>query len=75
MRAECAMIILSVVVTLFLIRTGRAFPRGAPAEACESLLPRHFGTEPKDPKYSPYSFLASANHYDYKTDGIQGVYS
>ncbi|GFX12050.1 uncharacterized protein TNCV_2998331 [Trichonephila clavipes] len=65
------MIILSVVVTLFFIRPGQAFPRGAPAEACESLLPRHYGTEPKDPEHSPYSFLASSNHYHYRMDGIQ----
>ncbi|PRD30668.1 UNVERIFIED_CONTAM: hypothetical protein NCL1_25725 [Trichonephila clavipes] len=68
------MIILSVVVTLFFIRPGQAFPRGAPAEACESLLPRHYGTEPKDPEHSPYSFLASSNHYHYRMDGIQGSF-
>ncbi|KFM77063.1 hypothetical protein X975_08135, partial [Stegodyphus mimosarum] len=59
------MILLSIVTALCLIRAGRAFPRGAPAEACESLLPRHFGTEPKDPQHSPYSFLASSSHYHY----------
>ncbi|XP_035230646.1 reelin domain-containing protein 1-like [Stegodyphus dumicola] len=65
------MILLSIVTVVCLIRAGRAFPRGAPAEACESLLPRHFGTEPKDPQHSPYSFLASSSHYHYRMEGIQ----
>ncbi|CAL1277311.1 unnamed protein product [Larinioides sclopetarius] len=65
------MIRLSVLATLCLLPTANSFPQGAPAEACESLLPRHYGTEPKDADHSPYSFLASDNHYHYRMDGIQ----
>ncbi|GBL81512.1 hypothetical protein AVEN_143767-1 [Araneus ventricosus] len=66
------MIRLSVLVTLCLFPTAHSFPQGAPAEACESLLPRHYGTEPKDAEQSPFSFLASSSHYHYRMDGIQG---
>nr|XP_015907146.2 ferric-chelate reductase 1-like [Parasteatoda tepidariorum] len=47
-----------------------AFPRGAPAESCESLLPRHVGTEAMGPQHSPYSFIASGSHYHYRMNGI-----
>lgn len=69
------MILLSVVVTFVVFQAGRAFPRGAPAEACESLLPRHYGTDPQNAHDSPFSFLASSKHYHYRMDGIQGMYS
>ncbi|XP_054709167.1 putative defense protein 3 [Uloborus diversus] len=65
------MIWLSFVAALASLRAGVAFPRSAPAEACESLLPRHFGTEPQGPQHSPYSFLASSKYYHYRMDGIQ----
>ncbi|XP_067133746.1 putative defense protein 1 [Centruroides vittatus] len=43
-----------------------SFPDGAPAEACDSLLPRHAGTSPSPVAESPYVFVASDDKYSYK---------
>lgn len=42
-----------------------SFPDGAPAEACDSLLPRHAGTSPSPVAESPYVFVASDDKYSY----------
>ncbi|XP_067122206.1 defense protein l(2)34Fc-like [Centruroides vittatus] len=41
------------------------FPDGAPAEACDSLLPRHAGTSPSPAEESPYVFIASGDKYSF----------
>lgn len=68
------MILLSLLTTFAVFPAGWAFPSGAPAEACESLLPRHYGTEPQDAHDSPYSFLASSKYYHFRMEGIQGMF-
>ncbi len=50
--------------------------KGAPVEACDSLLPRHVGTKPIDSSKAPYYLVQSINHYgddyDHPSKGIKG---
>ena len=52
--------------------------KGAPVEACDTLLPRHVGTKPIDPSKAPYYLVQSINHYrddyDHPPKGIKGIF-
>ena len=51
-----------------------AFPSGAPVEACDSLIPRHMGSEGLNPKESPYYLVQSSNNYGNNYDGhLKGI--
>lgn len=54
--------IIFLLLLCFMLRT-EAFPSGAPVEACESLLPRHVHTSPKNATESPFKFIASASRF------------
>lgn len=47
------------------------FPQGGPAEACDSLLPRHVRTAPSSSKDSPYTFTASGSAFSYAD--VEGI--
>ena len=68
-----------VTLSFFLayLWTTEAFPSGATVEACESLLPRHIHTSPKNASESPFFFYASASRYypDSKRRKIKGKLS
>ncbi|XP_023222273.1 putative defense protein 3 [Centruroides sculpturatus] len=59
---------MSVDISLFalivLCAGAGAFPQGATAETCESMIPRHVTTKPSKNSNSPYTFVASSNHYN-----------
>ncbi|KFM78581.1 putative ferric-chelate reductase 1, partial [Stegodyphus mimosarum] len=55
----------SIIINVLLIFASgcAAFPSGATVEACDSLLPRHLHTKPRELSESPYVFIASASSY------------
>lgn len=56
-------IVFCSLITLILLKNANSFPQGGSTESCDSLLPRHRGTEPLGPEKSPYYIVQSSSKY------------
>lgn len=63
MQSHFISLISSLLICLINLNYLNAFPSGAPADACDTLVPRHPGTYSSFEK-SPYYVVASGDSYD-----------
>lgn len=53
----------TLCIFFVIISTAYTWPRGAPSEACGTMMPQHGSNIPQPAHKSPYSFVQSTDSY------------